>query len=423
MDNIPLLHLFLLLGLLILLSAFFSASETGLMIINRYRLRHLARTGNRGARYADAMLERPERLIGVILIGVNFVNILASAVATVIGLRLYGNAGIAIATGVLTAVMLVFCEVTPKTFAALYPERVALPAAHFYRPLMWPLYPVVALLNFLSRILLGIFGIRTDAGGSLPSLSSEELRTVVSEAGAMLPRRHQSMLLSILDLGKMTVDDIMVPRNEIQGLDLDDDWGELMEQLAHNQHTRLPIWRGNIDDLVGMVHLRRVLSLYADGKLDTESMVALAREPYFVPESTTLNQQLVNFQQEQRRVGFVVDEYGDIQGLVTLEDILEEIVGEFTSEPAARKRHIIEDGDGYIVPGRISLRRLNRVMKWGLPLSENGPKTVNGLVLEKMEAIPQQDVMLEVDGYHIKVLEATASTVLKVRIQPPTNAR
>ncbi len=418
MDNIPLPYLYGLLVVLIILSGFFSGSETGLMTLNRYRLRHLQRSGHRGAKKAAELLERPDRLIGVILFGNNLVNISASAIVTLIGFRLYGDLGVLIATILLTVVILLFSEVTPKTLAAIHPERIAFPAAYVYKPMLKIFYPAVFIINLLANGLLRLFGVTAEQA-SEHSLSSEELKTVVSEAGAMIPRRHQKMLVSILDLEKVTVEDIMVPRNEIAGIDIEDDWSQILDHLIKNQHTRLPVYRGSIDDLVGIVHLRRVLNLIADDSLNKETLLDLAREPYFVPEGTPLNQQLLNFQNQHRRIGFVVDEYGDIQGLVTLEDILEEIVGEFTSEPAARTKEILRDNDGsFLVDCSVTVRTLNKAMSWKFPLSETGPKTLNGLIVEHLQTIPEAGATMQIENYLIEIMETSTNAVKTVRIKP-----
>lgn len=332
----PLGLLFGVLAFLILLSAFFSGSETALMSINRYRLRHRARHGHRAARIAEALLARPDRLIGLILLGNNFANIMASSLVTVIAIRIGGQGAIAIGAGLLTLVILIFAEVAPKTMAALRPERVAFPAAFVYYGLLKVAYPLVWLVNLMANGVLRVLGVRIDQeGGS--ALSREELRTVVAEAGALLPGRNRDMLVSILDLEWVTVDDIMVPRSEIAGIDLEDDWDHIQEQLEESHHTRLVLYRGELDNTVGILHLRKIIADLANGELTVESLEKRARDAYFVPEGTPLHRQLMNFQRVRRRVALVVDEYGDIQGLVTMDDILEEIVGEFTTDPADRK--------------------------------------------------------------------------------------
>ncbi len=408
--------LFSALFLLIVFSAFFSGSETGLMSINRYRLRHLADQRHRGAMRAQRLLERPERLIGLILLGNNFVNILASAIATVIGLRLLGETGIAVATFVLTIVVLIFAEVTPKTIAALHPERYALPAALVLEPLLKVLYPLVWLINRITDGLFRILGIRTDGGGQM-DLSAEELRVVVNEAGAMIPRRHQQMLLSILDLEKATVEDIMVPRNEIVGIDITDPWEDIVKQLTESQHTRLPVYEDDIDHVIGMVHLRRAIKLFQQGEATKDDFREVIHDAYFIPEGVPLNTQLINFQKERRRIGLVVNEYGEIQGLVTLEDILEEIVGEFTTDPAARSRDIHRQEDGsYLVDASIPVRELNKFFHWHLPT--DGPKTLNGLIIEHLESIPDPGTSMLLESHPVEIVQTSQNAVKTVLINP-----
>ena len=416
MDAIPLGALFGALIFLLVLSAFFSGSETGLMTLNRYRLRHLAKARHRGAVRAQRLLERPDRLIGLILLGNNFVNILASAVATVIGLRLFGEAGIAIATGILTLVILIFSEVAPKTLAALHPERIAFPAAFIYTPLLKLLYPLVWVINQLGNGLLRLFRVSAEQA-SAQSLSREELRTVVLEAGAMIPKRHQKMLLNLLDLEKATVEDIMIPRNEVVGIDLGDDISEITDILTHTQYTRLPVYEESVDDIVGILHVRNALPLLQRGTLTHEELRQAAREPYFIPEGTSLNRQLLNFQHEGRRSGLVVDEYGEIMGLVTLEDILEEIVGEFTTDPAALNSDITPQDDGsYLIDATTSVRDINRALLTELPTT--GPKTLNGLILEYMQDIPEAGTSLLIAGYPIDIVQTKDNAVKIVVLHP-----
>lgn len=413
------IHLSVLAGtlvLLIILSAFFSGSETGMMALNRYRLRHLANEGNKGARRASALLARPDRLIGVILLGNNFVNILASAIATVIALELLGERGIAVATVLLTLVVLIFAEVAPKTLAALNPERIAFPASFVLGPLLKALYPLVWVINVVVNSLLRLVGVSAKDIESEP-LSREELRTVVNEAGAMIPRRHRRMLVSILDLEDVSVEDIMVPRNEVLGIDLEDPLPTIREQLINAQHTRLPLFEGELNHVVGLMHVRQVLPLLDEDKFSKEALRAVVRAPYFVPASTPLHTQLINFQRQRRRVGLVVDEYGDIEGLVTLEDILEEIVGEFTSDPANQSPDVTaEPGGTYLVNGSASIRELNRTLRWQLPAA--GPKTLNGLIIEYLEVIPEPGTSLRIAGYPIEIISTTDNAVKIARISP-----
>ncbi len=417
MNDIPLSALFGTLVILILLSAFFSGSETGLMTLNRYRLRHLAKAKHAGALRASKLLETPDRLIGLILLCNNFVNILASSVATVIGLRMSGEAGIAIAAGLLTLVLLIFGEVAPKTLAALNPERIAFPASFIIKPLMQLFAPVVTVVNLLSKWLLKTLGISTDEAAS-QALSSEELRTVVIEAGALIPRRHQKMLLNILDLEKVTVEDIMVPRNEIVGIDLDDDIATIRTQLTGSQYTRLPVYRESIDNVLGFLHLRYALEMLIRGEFTHDDIIALVREAHYIPENTPLNTQLLNFQREKRRIGLVVNEYGDIRGLATLEDILEEIVGEFTTDPTSHIKDVHPQDDGsYLVDGSASLRTLNRRLNWRFPT--DGPKTLNGLILEYLESIPEPGTSLLLAGHPVEIIQVKDNAVKTARVSPP----
>ncbi|MEN8170061.1 MAG: HlyC/CorC family transporter [Pseudomonadota bacterium] len=416
LNDIPIEVLLGLIFFLILVSAFFSGSETGLISLNRYRLRHLAKDGHAGARRAHQLLKRPDRLIGLILLGNNFVNILASAIATLLAVRLYGEDGVWVATALLTVVVLIFAEITPKTLAAIRPERFAFPATAILKPLAWLLSPLVLLFNTIPSALLRLFGISQEELTE-HSISREELRTVVNEAGAMIPQRHQKMLLGILDLEKATVEDIMVPRNEIVGIDLDDEWEQILKQLRNSQHTRLPVYRGEIDRVIGILHLRNFLGLQHKREISRADLEALVHESYFIPEATPLNTQLLNFQSQRRRIGMVVDEYGDIQGLVTLDDILEEIVGEFTTDPSTSSKEIHPQEDGsFLVDGGANIRELNRIMQW--ELSTSGPKTLNGMITEYLETIPETGTSLLLEGYPIEIVQTGSNTVKTIRIDP-----
>jgi len=421
LDEIPISVLFGILVVLILLSAFFSGSETGLMTLDRYRLRHLARAKHPGAIRAERLLEKPDRLIGLILLGNNFVNILASAISTIIALRLMGQAGIAVATGLLTLVILIFAEVAPKTLAALHPERIAFPAVYVYQPLLKLLYPVVRLVNGAANGVLKLLRIRPEDSTGL-TLSREELRTVVAEAGAMIPRRHQNMLLNLLDLEQATVEDIMVPRNEIVGVDLNDSIQQIANQITHSQYTRLPVFEGSIDNVVGFIHVRRALPMLKQDSFGHDELRNILREPLYIAEGTSLNRQLLNFQRKRRRIGLVVDEYGDIQGLATLEDILEEIVGEFTTDPAENIKDFVPQPDGsYVVDGSANVRELNRALRMELPT--NGPKTLNGLILEYLETIPEPGTSLLLSGYPVEIVQIKDNAVRTVRMNPATRIK
>ena len=384
------------------------------MSLNRYRLKHLVKQNHRGARKASKLLDRPDRLIGVILIGNNFVNILASAIATVIAVRLWGDAGIVIATAGLTIVILIFAEVSPKTVAALYPEKIAFPASYILTPLLTLTYPLVWIVNGITNGLLKLFGISSD-GSSNHNLSTEELRTLVHEAGALLPKRKQSMLLGVLELNDVTVDDIMIPKNDIQGIDLDLELDDILSRLSTTNHTRLPVYNGDINKVVGILHMRNLAQLIQQGNVTKASILQVIREPYFIPESTPLQTQLLNFQKESRRIGLVVDEYGDVLGIATLEDILEEIVGELSADHREENADIHPQDDGsYFIEASAFIRDINKALVWDLPT--NGPKTLNGLIIETLESIPDANVCLSIDGYRIETLQMTDNLIKTARL-------
>jgi len=417
LDSISTPTLFGILFGLVFLSAYFSSSETGMMSINRYRLRHQVKNNNKAAKRVDKLLQRPDRLIGLILIGNNLVNILASSIATVIGIRLYGDYGIAVATGALTFVILIFAEVTPKTIAALHPERVAFPSSLILLPLLKILYPFVWLVNIITNGLLRLVGVRSDEQ-TQDQLSSDELRTIVSETNGMIPKTHQDMLTSILDLEKVTVEDIMIPRAEIGAIDVNDEWKSIQRQLSHLQHTRILLYRDKIDDAVGFIHARDLMHLHSKANFDKSNLIRAVRELYFIHESTTLNVQLLKFQENKQRIGLVVDEYGDIQGLVTLEDILEEIVGEFTTSvsPTVSEEIQLQEDGSYLVEGSMNIREMNREMDWNFPI--NGPKTLNGLLLEHFQDIPAPGISIRLAGYPLEIINVESNKVQSVRIIP-----
>ena len=385
------------------------------MSLNRYQLRHKARLGHRGAKIADQLLQRPDRLISLILLGNNLVNFSAAALVAIIAFKIGGQPAVALGTLALTLVVLVFAEAAPKTLAALHPEKIAFPAALIYRPLLKITYPLVWLINIMSNGVLWLFGVRNN-DSQLQSLTREELRTIVNEAGSRLSLRYRQMLLSVLDLEKVTVDDVMVPHNEIIGIDLEDDVDEIKQIIATSQHTRLPVYKNSIDQVVGVLHLRRLANL-TERSFDQNTIKDLLDEPYFVPEGTPLSTQLVQFQRRRLRIALVVDEYGDIQGIVTLEDILEEIVGEFTTDPADDVDDVVNEGNGtYLVDGAANIRDINRSQKWELPI--DGPKTLSGLIVELLETIPEPTTCLKISGYPIEIVEADDNRILSVRIGP-----
>ena len=415
MDDIPLATLYTALFILIILSGFFSSAETGLMAINKYRLKHMANKGHRGARLAQNLLTRPDRLIGLILLGNNMVNILAASIATVIAMRIFGDNGIWISTLAMTVIVLIFAEVAPKTVAALHPEKVAFPASYVLVVLLKVLNPVVWLVNSLANLLLKPFGVKTDVV-ALERLNREELRTLVTEGG-QISNDHQRMLVNILDLEQASVEDVMVPRGEIVGIDLDDDWADILSQLTQTVFTRLPVFRESIDNVVGLLHIRTIISKLSLGGLSFDDLQRSVRRPYFVPEGTSLTKQLLEFQSKEQRTALVVDEYGDIQGLVTLDDILEEIVGEFTPEGRGRSRTMrrLDDGN-FLVDGSTSVRTLNRRLDWNLPFDE--AHTLSGFLIEEMEAIPDGKCSIKIGSHVMTIVDIRDNVIHKVLIKP-----
>lgn len=406
--------LLIVLFLLIVLSGFFSGSEIGMMSLNRYRLRHLVKKNNKQAIRVNQMLARPDRLLSVVLIGNTLANIVASTVATLIGQRLYGDVGVAVATLLLTLIILVFSEMAPKTLAALYPQQVAFASSLPLKILQGVLAPIVRVISWITTIILRLFGVSIDKVQK-EALSGEELRSVVHEAGGLLPVEHKSMLISLLDLEQATVEDIMVPKADIIGIDLELPWHELLEHLETAQHTRLPLYRDTIDNLVGMVHVRSVLNLALEERFDMENLLKIADAPYFIPEATPLNVQILNFQKMKKRSCFVVDEYGDLQGLVTMEDILEEVVGEFTTDIAALSKDITQQEDGsVIVDASITLRHLKRLLNWQLPTI--GPRTLSGLIIEHLGYIPPPECCLQIENFQIEVLKVSDNMIKTVRM-------
>jgi Mg2+/Co2+ transporter CorB len=398
-----------------MLSAFFSGSETGLMSLNRYKLKHQADSNNGGARRAFDLLQKPDDLISLILLGNNFINILITQLATYIGFRMYGDTGIAIATGALTVILLLFAEVTPKTLAANSPEKIAFIASYVYQPLLKALYPLIYLINFLVKRILTLFKIR-EKEQSLSALNSDELRIAVTETAGLIPDSHRDMLLSILDLEKVKIDDIMIPRNDIVGIDLDADWGETLDQIVKIPFSRIPIYQETIDNIVGLALMRKIMPLLMAKNFNPETLKEITRKPYFIPEGTPLTTQLLNFQKNKRRMGFVVDEYGDIQGMVALEDILEEIVGEFTSDPSTKFTSFYRDVDGsYLIDGSTHVREINRQLNIELPTE--GPRTINGLILEYLEIIPESGTSLKINDFPLEIMQVKNNMVKTLRIK------
>ncbi|NEG58681.1 HlyC/CorC family transporter [Pantoea agglomerans] len=420
MENVSTTTLIIILCVMVLVSAWFAGSETGMMTLNRYKLRHQAKNGSRPARRVEKLLRRPDRLLSLVLIGNNLVNILASALATIVGMRIHGDEGVAIATGILTFVVLVFAEVLPKTVAALYPERVAFPSSLLLVPLQYIMLPLVWLLNTITRLLMRMAGIRAD-GAINSALSKEELRTIVYESRSLMSRRNQDMLLSVLDLEKVSVDDIMVPRNEIVGININDDWKSVVRQLSHSPHGRIVLFRDSLDDCVGMLRVREAWRMMTEKKEFTkETLLRAADEIYYIPEGTPLNTQLVKFQRNKEKAGVVVDEYGDIKGLVTIEDILEEIVGDFTtSMSTSLAEEVMPQNDGSVlIEGSASVREINKAFNWQLP--EQEARTINGMLLEALEEIPAIATRVQIGHYNVDILDVQDNMIKQVRITPKT---
>lgn len=416
MTSISTPMLFFILAVLIAVSAFFSSTETGMMAINRYRLRHLARMKHPGAKRVQKLLDRPDQLLSLILVGNNFVNILASAIATIIAVRLLGDIGIAISSLLLTLVILIFAEVTPKTIAAMSPERIAFRASWVLKPLLFLLYPVVWLVNCIVNLLLRLMGINTKRANK-DSLSHDELKTILRETGKSIPKHYQSMLLGILDLENTSVEDIMTPKNKIVAIDLDDSWDNIIDTITHTQHTRLPVCQGNLDNVLGSLNIRSVLYQVENPNFNKRILKQHVREAYFIPESTQLVNQLRKFQESKNKMAMVVDEYGDIQGLVTMNDILDEIIGEFSGHASLIKNSTTQYADGSIkVDAGLTIRELNRTMNLTLPTS--GPKTLNGLIIETLEAIPHPNMSVKVSDYPIEIIKIKGNKVKTAKIMP-----
>lgn len=387
------------------------------MALNRYRLRHLTKLKHFGAIKAQKLLQRPDRLISLILLGNVFANILASSLTTIIAIRLYGEneSSIAIALGILTLVILIFSEVIPKTLAAIKPEQLAFFSAQFYIPLLKICYPIVCLVTLVTHLLLRIVGIDAKKH-SHDLLNKEELKNIVTEAESLMPTRYQKMLLGILDLETATVEDIMTPRNEIVGIDLENAIEDIILQIKTSPHTQLAVYKKSIDRIIGFLHLRKVLIEVNNEEFDKQTIINLLTKPAFIPENTPVHTQMLRFKSDKIRIGLVVDEYGDVQGLVTLDDLLQEIVGELITEDTSAAR---EQSDGsYLVDANITVRELNRITQWSLPTE--GPKTLNGLIIEFMETIPDPGTSIKLHGYPVEIIKRDKNTVKLVKFLPKT---
>ena len=420
MDDIPLSAQLLALVVLLIISGFFSIAETSMMALNRYRLKHLAKLGHRGARLAQVLLARTDRLLGVILLGNNLVNAAAATLVGLITIQFFGDDKIALGLGTLavTFLILVFAEITPKVVGAAYAERIAPAAAYVLVPLLRLLSPVVWFVNLFVSALLALMRIKPPAGGEPQRLSNEELRSLVLEAAHYIPKKHRSILVNLFDLERITVEDVMTPRAQIEAIDLEAPMDLIAEQLATSYHTRLLVYRNELGNIAGILHLRRVLALMRDGDLERDKLAELLTEPYFIPASTPLFAQLQYFQENRQRFALVVDEYGELQGLMTLEDIIEEIIGEFTTNsPSVATISAWDENESALVEGASFLRELNR--KLGLALPLDGPKTLNGLIIEHFQDIPEAGISLKIAGVPMEIVQTQDRVVKTVRLFKP----
>ena len=414
MNNISTEILILILIILFLLSAFFSGSETALMSINKYKMRHQAKLNNKGAKAAKKLLENPDKIIGVILLGNNLTNILITQIATLISLRLYGDIGLAIATGLLTIFILIFAELTPKTIGEMHSEKVAYSSSLLYKPMLVILYPIVFVINLIANSIIKIMGLKNNLSKS--SLSTEELKTVLSESSIKIPKPHLKMLESIIDLEKATVEDIMIPRSDIYGIDLNDDISTVVNNFKNTPYTRIPVFEENIENLLGLIHIKNIAPMLASKSISENEIRGLIKKPYYIVSGTSLYKQLISFQNEKRRIGFIIDEYGDIQGLVTLEDILEEIVGDFTSGPSANEDIIpTKNQNIFIIDGGVHIREINEILNINL-LSKDA-KTINGFILEHIENLPEINDIINIQGHTFKILENLDNAVKTVHLE------
>ena len=425
MNSLDISILFGILALLIILSALFSSSETSMMALNRYRLKHQVKSGHKGAKLAQKLLESPDRLLGVILLGNNFVNIFASSIATIIAMKLIGEAGIALAAGLLTMVVLVFAEVAPKTLAALYPEKIAYPAAYVLTPLLKVLSPVVWLVNFFANGLLKLFGVNIKNVEDAHALTHEELQTLIDEATSQLPEHYRSMLSSVLELENVTVEDVMIPKQDIYAVNVDQPIEQILKEIQKSPYTRVPLYRGSLDeDLIGMLNLRRALPVLMRAKVRLKDIIKITRPAYYIPETTSLNVQLGKFNEKKRRMALIVDEYGDLQGLLTMEDLLEEIVGKLSTDAKSQPENdavaLHEDGSMTIDASEF-IRDLNK--EYNLTLPTEGPKTLNGLIQEELEALPLPGTCIKVDEYILEVVETSTNSIEVIKLSTFTPSK
>ena len=417
MENVSVQTLLIIFFILIGISAFFSISETSMMALNKYQLKHMAKKNHKGARKTLGLLGQIDRLLGTILLGNNLSNTAAAALVTTIAFKLFGEneLSLTIATLVVTTALLIFSEITPKIIGASYPEKIALPASYILEPMMRLMHPFVVIANTIVNGILFTFRIKTKTGAQASQLTQEELRTLVLEGGNYLPHKHQSMLANLFDLQAITVEDIMIPRNKIEGIDLNASDEHLKNEILTSNHTRLPAFRESIDYLEGIIHIRKLLNVSEDNEISGESIQQVLKDPYFIPKDTKLLAQLQNFQERQERMAYIVDEYGTLMGMITIEDIIEEIVGEFTTQSPilSASGKVLHDGS-LVLDGSMTLREINRDFKLNLNL--DGPKTLNGLILEHLQQIPETGISIQIDGYYMEILQTKDKSVKSVKL-------
>ena len=420
MEGISLGQMFSALVVLLVISGFFSIAETSMMAINRYRLKHMVNQGHGGAARVEELLRRTDKLLGAILIGNNLVNAAAATLASLIAVQLFGQGkfAYAVSTLAISFLIIVFAEITPKVVGATYPERIAPVIAYVLKPMQWVLQPGVWFVNLFVRPLLLLIGIRPEENTKLEKLSPEEIRTLVLESSAFMPKKHFSILMNLFDIGAVTVQDIMVPRARIESIKLDDDIGTIVHQLVTSYHQRLPVFRSALGDVVGVLHVKKVIAALPTGTLDKATLEELLNEPYFVPASTPVLAQMQYFQENRERIALVVDEYGELMGLLTLEDIIEEIIGKFTTSLPSAGPALAWDAQGAAtVEGTTPVREVNRALGLGLPT--DGPKTLNGLILEELQDIPGGDVSVKIGNVPMEIVHAQGRTIKTVRIFKP----
>ena len=417
MDDISIQTLVILFLVLIVVSGFFSISETSMMALNKYQLRHLAKKKHLGAKKTLNLLTQTDRLLGSILLGNNLSNTAAAALVTAITFKMLGESelSLTIATLIVTVALLIFSEITPKIIGASFPEKIALPASYILEPLMRLMHPFVLVANSIVKVILWGLRIKPIPGNQASQLSQEELRTLVLEGGNYLPRKHQSMLINLFDLQAITVEDLMVPRNKIEAIELNSPIEKIRSEIITSNHTRLPVFKGNPDEIVGVIHLRKLLNVSEDNQITIESIEQILREPYYIPKDTNLLTQLQNFQERHERIAYIVDEYGDLMGLITIEDIIEEIVGEFTTQSPLFTSSAKQMKDGSLVlDGALTLRDLNRDFQLEFPV--DGAKTLNGLILDHLQQIPEAGISIQISHYYLEILQTKDKSVKSVKL-------